>query len=163
MKKRQLSAFALTALLAGCVAPPNDAPITTNLNAQEMSHISATGTASISGQAFMRQRGGGVVTAAGEQILLLPATSYTREVTDRMLAGEPQTAAGSSIKPYTRTTIADADGRFTFSNLASGAYLVLAVVRWEAPTRHGLAAQGGGLKQEVSVGNGEKASIIMTR
>jgi hypothetical protein len=149
--------------LAGCVAAPKDVPVSSTYSHDEMKFIQSTGKASITGQAFMRQRGGGVVTAAGEEILLIPDTAYTREVTDKMLSGQTQLAAGSNLKSYTRKTIADAEGRFKFNGLVGGSYIALAVVRWEIPGEYGSRAQGGGLKQEVTVADGQTAEIIMSK
>lgn len=163
MDKRIIIAGLATLALAGCVAPPKDTTISSTYNHNEMKFIQSTGTASVTGQAFMRQRGGGVVTAAGEEILLLPATAYTREVTDKMLSGQAQLSAGAALKGYTRKTTADADGRFKFNGLAAGSYIALAVVRWEIPSEYGSRPQGGGLKQEVTVAEGQTAEIIMSK
>lgn len=41
--------------------------------------ILSRGSSTIQGQAFLRQAGGGVVTCAGEEVSLLPATPYQVE------------------------------------------------------------------------------------
>jgi len=45
----------------------------------------------------------------------------------------PQTPADETFSSARRTTIADADGRFTFSGLAPGKYLIHTVVQWIVP------------------------------
>ncbi len=151
----------LIAALAGCETTTTPPPaMTASFDAASLAFIHSRGTASIEGQAFARQAGGGVVTAAGEEILLIPATDFTRQVTDRMMQHIPVEAETAQIKPFKRTTIADADGRFKFADLAPGSYLVLATVLWQAGD---YGTQGGPLKTEVTVTAGEHASIIMAR
>jgi len=157
---KYLFAIAMALSLAGCVSPE---PMVTTLDPASLEYIRETGTASIEAQAFARQRGGGVVTAAGEEVLLIPATPYTRELTAKMVAGTAPPDAAAPIRSFKRTTIADADGRFTSSNLKAGSYLILALVRWEVPSQYGAIPQGGPMRREVTVAEGEHASVIMAR
>ncbi len=162
-RMRQICALAAIFALTACVAQQPDTPLGSSPDPAAMSIIRQAGGASITGQAFARQRGGGVVTAAGEEILLVPATPYTREVVRKMGSGQKQAQAASIMRQYTRSTIADAGGNFRFAGLAAGSYIVLAQVQWEVPTQYGSVPQGGGMWQEVGVSAGEQASIIMSR
>lgn len=156
MRWRRLS-LAACLIVAGCETTTPPPPLTAPFDAGALAFIHTPGTASIEGQAFARQRGGGVVTAAGEEIILIPATDFTRQLTERMQAGAPSADDAAKVKTFQRTTVADADGRFKFTGLAPGSYIVLVTIRWMA----GDYAQGGGMKQEVAVTSGQAASIIM--
>ena len=94
----------------------------------------AAGNATITGQAFLTQRGGDVVKAAGRTVTLDPATSVGNEwwekvVTDRY--DQSETPPSTAFQQARRTTTADADGRFRFSDLPPGKYYLHTVVTWE--------------------------------
>jgi hypothetical protein len=73
----------------------------------------------ISGQAFLTRQGDGVVTCAGSRVLLLPATSYFREMFWHMIIArsepEPPENPYPSLKNMIRRTECDAQGNFSFS------------------------------------------------
>src|SRR6185295_686938 len=53
--------------------------LTSRFDEQEMKARLRPGKARISGNAFVRQNGGGVVTCAGSQVSLIPKTDYSAE------------------------------------------------------------------------------------
>lgn len=52
---------------------------------EEYSSLPEAGTAVVHGQAFLKTRGGDVKTAAGEEVILNPVTSYSPTVVRRQL------------------------------------------------------------------------------
>lgn len=132
----------------------------------EYASLPMAGTASISGQAFLKTRGGEVKTGAGEVIGLYPKTSYSDQwyetAVKKGLAMEPP---DQRLESYLRKVIADADGRFSFSGLPAGDFYLAAIVTWEAPTGRGwLETQGGLVARPVSVRDGESVEdFILTR
>jgi hypothetical protein len=69
---------AAAALQGGCAhnfvtQPSFDLP---SFDAEDHRSFEGSGTATIKGQAFLRQKGGGVVTCAGSDVKLMPATNY---------------------------------------------------------------------------------------
>ncbi len=123
------------------------------------------GTASLTGQAFMKTRGGDVKLAAGNPVHLDPKTTYATEwmwrrgVDFKAFSVPDPNAVFQSAR---RVTTADAQGRFRFDGLAPGWYYVTTFVRWETggldtPT------QGGILADSVKVDAGKTADIVITR
>ncbi len=131
---------------------------------QEYASMPETGTATVRGQAFLKTRGGDVKTAAGEEVLLNPVTNYSRQWYDvSYLGGRAPTEPDPRYARYIRKTVADGEGRFTFSNVPAGQYYVVARVVWEAPTGYGVAAQGGYVAKEISIEDGKTVDVIVTR
>ena len=123
------------------------------------------GSGSISGQAFLRQRSGNVITAAGNTVWLSPATPYMREFYQaRTKPNVTFSNMDSRIEPYIRKTMADLEGGFNFKDLPAGTYILETTVTWELPSS-GLIPiyEGGPIIQEVTVGKGEKKKVVLTR
>jgi hypothetical protein len=140
---------AFGALLCSCatVKPPVWNPISESNEAAYQSYISG-GSASLSGQAFLTQRGGGVVKAAGRTVTLDPAISVGNEwwaKSGKSWALRSFTPPSPGFAKARKTTVADADGRFKFLGLAPGKYYVRTEVTWEVggytPTQGGLVGQ----------------------
>lgn len=69
---------------AGCVRPYT---MQTHFDPSDATWSKQPGTASISGQAFLRTRGGDVKTCAGSKAFLAPSTPYTREAVAAWTSG----------------------------------------------------------------------------
>lgn len=166
MKKILIAAIPL--ILAGC-ATTKPVELTNNFNAKEASFINKSGKNTIKGNAFLRQNGGGVVTCAGNDVMLIPVTAYSQErmrhiykldnigflpvYSERVTFANDQKEYASMIK-YTKC---DSDGNFEFDNIANGSYYVVAHVIWQVRSY-----QGGALMKKVNVKNGKTEKIIMT-
>ena len=62
-----------------------------------------------------------------------------------------------------RATVADANGRFVFSQIPPGSYFLRSVVTWEAPSTGYLPnIQGGLVFKEIAVKEGDKIDVILT-
>lgn len=134
-------------------------------------YINKKGTAKISGQAFLRRRGGGVVTCAGQNVYLFPATDYANE---RMMGIYGTTGKGyrsaksagyneaesEDYYSYNRQTTCDAEGDFEFSGVADGDYYVTASVLWQVNDYY---YEGGNLMESVSIRNGKSAKVLMSQ
>lgn len=155
-------AVTLSIMLAACGPVTVDTPF----DVSEATYIKAQGTGVIEGQAFLRQKGGTVVTAAGAAVVLMPATKYTSALAK---AGSEKRLKPLSIateaRTYMRETIADSDGRFRFDRVPPGQYYLMTEVTWKAyePSIGMSIPQGGRLFQSVALSAGERKSIIMTR
>lgn len=71
--------------------------------------------------------------------------------------GKKFTNDDPSYYDYTRTTIADGEGRFEFSGVADGRYYVVTDVVWMA----GNYRQGGALMERVQIEDGQSQEIIV--
>lgn len=166
-------AFLFAFALMGC-APMTPKPIHLSASFDPVltTKLLEGGNNTIRGSALIRQRGGGVVTCAGHEIRLAPATPYSRErvriafgsedggyfpafgAAPVMFANEPP-----EYKQLSRSTICDAQGYFKFDKLASGDFYVNAVITWRV---RGYVDEGGSITQRVSVANGETKDIVLS-
>jgi hypothetical protein len=126
------------------------------------------GMNSIKGNAFLRQKGGGVITCAGQTVRLIPATNYAKQ---RFFALFGTFEGGVNIErknfrfvpdspeyyTNTKTTKCDSQGNFNFERVADGEFYVTTIVAWQV----GNSPQGGGIMQKVSVRGAQNKSIIM--
>lgn len=155
--------------LVGCAAPVLET--TVPFDAGEVAFINQRGAATIEGQAFMRQQGGGVVTCAGEEVDLIPVGRFSGQrmqgiygSTDRgfrsiyaPLQLDTTSAEYQAYEAASRRATCDADGNFRFAGVANGDYFITTGVRWSA----GGAPQGGVLMQRVSIRNGQSQRVLL--
>jgi hypothetical protein len=165
MSYRGIGFVAALATLTGCMAtaPQVREPdrLRTVFAMAEHEAYAREGTATIKAQAFLRQRGGGVVTCAGSSAALLPHTEYFLESTwyakeRRQLEHSPE--AKVHLPKIVRRTQCDAAGNFSFDRLPAGRYIVLTDVTWEVAGRR----QGGAVMAAVEVADSSTATVIIS-
>jgi hypothetical protein len=144
---------------------------TTTFSPSEVAFINARGAATVAGQAFLRQAGGGVVTCAGTEVELLPAGDFAKErITlgygnvngGRLgsLVGLSQEGVDPRYLSMVRTATCDADGNFEFKNVADGEYYVLSRVTWIVPGS--MFPEGGNMAKLIQVRNGQSVRVIVS-
>ena len=154
----------LALVYAGCSArkparesAPPFVKMQTKFDYSEHEPYAKPGENGISGQAFVRQQEDSVVTCAGSRVLLVPATSYFREMFWHMIiAGsepEPPETPYPSLKSMIRRTQCDAQGNFSFSEIPDGTWFILTEVN---------AREGGVLITEVTLSNGRIIQVLLT-
>ncbi len=166
------SRFALVCLAACVVVLSSCGPKQrmTVFDPAEYEPFDRTGTGVIEGQAFIRKQGGGVVTAAGGEVSIRPATRFSDEWYQRSVLGnEELDPAPPEVMKYWQATIADADGRFSFEGLPAGEYYVTSLIKWEVPVGY----YGGGVAStrteayvahaKATVKDGQVTRAIVTR
>lgn len=159
----------LAAALVACIPPTSYKVLTmtTTPAPDEYAAYRAAGTATISGQAFLTTRGGDVKRGAGRAVTLDPATRYAREWYEQIGMERDrfvEMPGDTLFRAARRTAVADADGKFTFRNLAPGTYLVRTAVTWEVPSGSAylpMEVQGGVVSAVVAVKSGETADVIL--
>lgn len=149
---------------AACTTvPPPQWSLVSEAEEAEYGPYLRTGTSTISGQAFLRQKNGVVVTGAGRIVTLDPATSVGKEWWDKaaqVWVHRTLTPPSSGFAHARRSTTADAGGRFKFEGLPAGQYYVRTTVTWEPG---GLTPMQGGLVgQFVDVKKGQEKEIILS-
>jgi hypothetical protein len=130
----------------------------------EYAAIPTSGTGIVSGQAFLKIRGGDIKVAAGEKVILNPVTSYSNQWYNVSYLGHNQLGPPDQrIDKYLKIKIADAQGRFRFKNVPPGEYYVTTVVSWEAPVgdQGALVRQGARLCKKITVKNHEETKVIL--
>ncbi len=125
----------------------------------------ASGTGSVSGQAFLRTRGGEVKFGAGSMIHLVPVTSYSFEWVDReVIGGESLEGRDARAEFFHWTVRADGFGEFQIDELPAGEYFVAGEVRWEIRGAGGeFYPAGGWAHARVKVRDGKTTRAVLTR
>ena len=162
-------AAALFALVSGC-APVSQPSVSTRLateapcDASAFAPFIAGGTGRISGQAFMKTRGGDVKYGAGNEVMLVPAVScaprWWGEVGTKWRSRMTY-PLGQAFHDARRVKTADGEGRFVFENLAAGDYYVRSFVTWDVPTTYSANTQGGLVGAMFRVREGETTEAIL--
>lgn len=162
--------LATTLVLSSCAPTPTFPPYspTAQFDADHARKMLEKGVSTIKGSALIRQRGGGVVTCAGQTVVLIPATEYADErmrviynQQDRGFRGYPDQVPMESNASYvelTRRTRCDAQGYFTFDNVGDGTFYVVTRIVWET----GRTVEGGTLMQRVNVSGVETKEIVLS-
>lgn len=158
----------VAALLTACV---DRKPGTVAFSVEEAAFIKKPGTTVVAGHAFRTKASAVVVNASGQVVRLIPATGFSRE-RFRLLFGNrkyiPHTGYPRDDNPdpryaeYSRTTKAEANGRFAFENVAPGEYFVTTQVIWG--DEDALFREGGVVYDTVTVTGKEKdpVSVILS-
>ena len=164
MLNKIAAAAAVGLLLSACVST---AKVQSTFDAKAAAYIHQKGSGRIEGQAFLRQRGGSVVKAAGETVHLIPATRYALERFAAIYGERKSVFGGRQIQDtppeytqYMRSTKADAEGRFSFDGIAPGRYLVQTQVYWAVPGSY--IPEGAAFHERVEVGSGETVNVILS-
>jgi hypothetical protein len=145
-------------LLVGCV-PPAAVKMKTDIVESDYEKFRLEGKNTVSGQAFLRQKGGAVVTCAGSQVRLSPNTEYFREYWNIVKATKQKAIEPEySGKRISRDTFCDAQGNFEFSNIPSGSYILVSWVSWQV----GYAKQGGLLYAIIEVQGDKETKVILS-
>lgn len=130
---------------------------------------SAAGSGKITGQAFLKTRGGNVRLGAGNSIMLMPDDAWTRRAVALMKTDPGANKLPSEIATYLARTIrteqADAQGNFEFGDLPAGLYRLHTLILWEVPTgyRYGMETTGGEVETVALVKDGATARVMLTR
>ena len=173
-------AVAAAVVLTGCAPALKVVPV--GVRWEPSMHLAAKqmekGKNTINGSAFLRQAGGGVVTCAGSEVSLIPDTPYSRKRLS-ILYGNPDKGyrkhlsdyfgvtvdnAFESYDRYQHTTVCDAQGKFSFKNVADGSWFLQSEAIWTVPARIFIdSLQGGYMVDRIDVKGGETRDVIISR
>lgn len=159
--RKMLFLAAVAAICAGCQTTRPIAERTTLYDAVAHETAHRPGTASISGQALLRTRGGDVKTAAGLEVQCVADTPYMRESLAAREKGM-DIIVDPRASVLLRRTTADGAGAFRFDGLAAGSYIVAAKIVWEVPGVYsGTTTTGGFARAFVTVREGEQLTGVV--
>lgn len=124
----------------------------------------------VTGQAFLTQKGGGVVTCAGNRVEMYPDSEYFADIfdgTDRGLL--PDNKLSGEEQAFLKSSQCDAQGNFEFHNVPAGKWIITAEVRWDVSfvRNNGFfyytatSPQGGYMSKSVDVKYGEYNKFII--
>ena len=160
----------IAVLITGCATPgtSEQRSLQSEWDSSSARRIFEVGANSLKGNAFMRQKGGGVVTCAGQTVTLIPVTSYAIERMNVLYGGgESGFHRGRNIQfnpnpseyyTMTKTTKCDSQGNFVYEAIADGEYYVTLKVQWYVDH----SPQGGNLMQRVRLTGGKQVNVIMS-
>ncbi|SIO10424.1 hypothetical protein [Vannielia litorea] len=164
MLRRALAAALLA--LAGC-GPAIE--VGQSFDPGEVAYIKRPGAASVTGQAFFRQRGGGVVTCAGYDVVLAPAGGYAKEFVTRAFGSVqggaipvvmmPKVQHPAAFSEFQRKATCDAEGDFEFRAVPDGDYYIFSGILWEVPNQ--IIPEGGALAEFFRVSGGRSVRVIV--
>ena len=159
---RLAAAVVVAAALAGCAAPRPAVPMKTLYNEAQHDPWRVDGKNTVTGQAFMRQVGGGTVSCAGTTAAIFPDTAFFREMADILgRGGKPDVSAQarpSRDRSTIRNAVCDAQGNFAIEQVPAGRWLLISDVRWSA----GRSPQGGMLMRPIEVKDGAANRFLLT-
>jgi hypothetical protein len=164
---RILPALALAVALSGCATPQI---IKSNIpfDKAQAEALLRPGTNTIKGSALIKQNMGTTVTCAGNEVSLIPAT---RHAEDRLtqIYGSPQKGfrqargynadnANPDYLKLIKISTCNAQGFFTFSNVADGDFFITTAVVWRT---NPYFLDGGSLMQRVQISGGKEVEIVL--
>lgn len=153
MKTYSLLIFVAILLSEGCVTKQS-----TVFNAADFAPYEADGSAVIQGHAFVRTEDNAKHNAAGLPVYLMPLTPYTQERANIMMKGGEPEEASPGLSKYVKSTTADMGGRYTFTGLPTGSYVVYSKIEWSHYKRSGGSYYAVG---KVTVKNGENRHLVV--
>ena len=153
-------AAAAAVVLGGCAVGPRAVPVSLPYDRAAYDGYRAIGKNAVTGQAFMRQQGGGTVSCAGLPVLLFPDSPYFREVIQIVARGDtPDTSnarPGQDGSPV-RADRCDAQGNFAITEVPPGRWILASDVVWRA----GQSIQGGTLARGIEVVDGGENRFLL--
>jgi hypothetical protein len=143
--------------------------------AEEVEWAKKGGTASVSGSALLRTVGGDIKTCAAQRVSLTPVSAYATAIAsitfqDESKDGFAEVTAIPNFADFDpayietiRVEHCDAQGNFLFEDVAPGSYYLTAEVTWGIPHGYMTFPEGGALFAPVTVKDGEKKRVMLSR
>src|SRR3954471_17246326 len=141
-------------LLAACAGPR---PVSAPFVEAEHERCTREGDGALAGRFLLRRPGSGTEPLAGEEVVLWPASDYSRAVAAELAAGRHPEPEGR-LAPYGRWTRTDGSGGFRFARLRPCRYVVLA--KYPGGLSGG-GLLGGYVAAEAGVGDGKAANLVL--
>lgn len=139
--RRLIAAVWIAGLGVACAAPSVRAAAP--FVAAEHERCAAGGAGRLAGRLLARDRAGVAAPVAGREVILWPATAYSRAIAAALAAGRPPWPEGR-LAPYARLTRTGGDGAFEFWGLPPCRYVALARVPGSMSSPLGGYAAGEG-------------------
>lgn len=150
----------LAASVAGCISTHEMAA---PFNEADYQPFAGKGTATITGQAFLKPANGAVKLGAGDTVSLIPVTPYTTEAMTAFQSFESP-PLDPRLQKFIRKAVADGGGHFAFPDIPAGHYYVQCPIFWNVQVGYGNVQRAGGFAHaETQVRDGETVSVVVTR
>jgi hypothetical protein len=164
---KTLLSLAAIALTTGCATAPPPVHIPVVYDAAQAQAMLKPGGNTVTGSALIRQQGGGIVTCAGNEVVLVPATEYAKYRINVIYgSGRFAHPSGLTFTPdngdymlNTRRTTCNAQGFFKFEQVSDGEFFVTTRIIWKGGRNNDI--QGGALLGRVNVRGGQALEVTM--
>lgn len=173
MKKLLLVLLALS-VCCGCVIYT----MTYTFDPQLATQMLDDGKYNISGTAFVRQREGSIITCAGLNVKLYPATPYAKEraylvyrnidsgfVWDGF-GGVPRQPHSQDDRQYlniNKSALCNYNGEFRFKNVKNGEYFIISNIIWTVSKDNQTINNNGSLMLRVTVKDQDVDNVILAK
>lgn len=99
---------------------------------EDFASYAGDGPASLEGEAFTKTKGGQSRTCIGETVFLIPANKFDLTVINKFAFAtlSARNLAGPAL-PYWREATCDSQGKFAFTNVPTGTWIVYTEIKWE--------------------------------
>lgn len=161
---RVAAILSLIFLVSACTSLRAPVVLTASFDPQVASFINESGSARISGQAFVRRNSSKLLRAVGTDVFLIPRTPYADERIAAIYGDRKQQRWGVWMpdadplyEQYMRKTIASSGGSFSFNHVADGEYYVVAMIH--LPSDYSFREFP--VIERVSVQGGESVRLVM--
>lgn len=152
---------------------PNKIKIAVPFDENQAKAMLAPGENQVNGSALIRQSGGGIVTCAGNIVILMPVTAYARQWAKHVYGTEqdgyrPTAGLGLEFEgantffKNVKSTNCDVEGRFSFLNIADGEFYVFTKINWTVQDQFGPVIQGGSIMKKIALSGGEKVETVLS-
>jgi hypothetical protein len=171
MKTTQWSALLATAFLISGCATVKEVSLSSFDNTQA-EKLLQPGKNQIKGSGLLRQVGGGVVSCAGLEVRLVPATTHAQErvtaIYGNALRGYSPGNTHLQVKflnesvqyfQQVKRTTCNAQGFFSFQDVADGEFYIGTTITWQV---NPYVIQGGSLIERIRVKGGETKEVVLT-
>ena len=160
---RALCAVVCLLILTGC-ASSDPYQLFTPYSDDDFGGWKGTGPANLKGQAFARLPDGRLLTCAGSEVSLKPATGYNMEMEQGLDAGKgfPANYNKRAYK-YDHKTVCDGTGYFSFENLPARNWIVVTRIAWQEPSSFMFISPddaGGTFVQEILLQTGDNKTVL---
>ena len=153
-------------IMPACIMKSKAPGLSAAFDPSAAAYVIEKGTGRIEGQAFLAREVGGPITPASGEVLLMPVTPYQTARMNLMYANSKSKPFGvneftnnpSGFETYRRSTEADAEGRFTFTDVKAGSYYIIAPVSWTADGQE----TGAYVYDQVAVTEGSTTTVSLS-
>jgi hypothetical protein len=156
----------LTSLLGltGCFTPPQIPQVLSKgFDEADYASYRSSGKSTLRGQVFALTVGGDVKVGAGSHVFLYPATDYGKKQLEcwmREYVCRVTTSDEELHRKFMRIVQADGSGKFEFTKLPAGKYVVMSHLTWQVPSQYGvLHPTGGNAGATVEILDGEDKTV----
>lgn len=167
MVGRLISTFVVPLFLSACASPQiikSEIPF----DREQALGMLKPGKNTIKGSALIRQNNGAMVTCAGNEVELLPATKYAEDRIQQIYGSNEKgfrQARGFDARNFdpdyeklTRRAICNAQGFFTFSDVSDGDFFITTSIVWRT---NPYLLDGGVLMRRVRINGGRDIEIVL--